>query len=868
MKNIKYILTFLTLVLSVNIFAQTPFPSGIRFPNLKQVTAADSIPVFGANGILKSWIHKDSIGAAKSLQEVTDVGYTTTNPIETSSYLQSGLEVTVPNQKKYLDVLRTSDGNQLITYQTEYWNTTRSQLEPASNVFVGKNAGLSSYTYLSNGFGENALRNNTGHQSNGFGSGSLTANKGNDSNGFGYFVLYGNLGERSNGFGNLSLYNNTGADANAFGSSSLSFNKGRNANGFGNNSLNQNLGNNANGFGYQVLRYNDRNNNTALGHEAFGSFYDDVANKKDVLPEDVQIGTKIITITNHGFVSNNRFINLRYTTTGTPISYLSNNQIYQIEVLDNNTIAVKNNITDPGTGIHTFTPQYQYTNSTTIGANSHPTDSNQITLGDSNVTEIDTYGRHRSRAYGQGHVTGAPTYNLAVDSAGRFIETAMGGGMGNLQQVTDLGYITTNPIEVSNYVKIEGEYVTSALFNENKVILKNDKNLPIIKEMKTTYNGTSLVSDVGLFLGENSGNYNKGRYSNGFGRNALQWNTGINSSGFGDGALSNNKGDYSNGFGHSALNGNEGNDVNGFGRAALMFNEGNNSNGYGSFSLQYNLGNDANGFGNSALNLNKGNHANGFGTSSLRINIGDNATGIGERALTTNSGNNNTALGHNSFGGFYPNSTNAITINTDNTSPSTSLITIPSHNLGPANSNVLLRYSSVNNALSYGHMSIQQFLVIDSNTLKAYASFTIRNQGDFILTPSYIYSNSTALGANSNPNKSNQVVLGDPNVTEITMGNRSILNAIETPDTLSEINLSAIGGNLCNMDSANSSANYDVISTQLNGNAIILINCSVQPTITGGTLISGDEFTPDTDMYMNVRYMGIARGVEYSFKKI
>lgn len=428
MKNIKYIIAVFALFLSANLHSQTPFPSGIRFPNLKQVTSGDSIPVIGANGILKSWIHKDSIASAKNLQAVTDVGYTTTNPLVTSSYLQSGLEITVPNQKKYLDVLRTSDGNSLITYQTEYWNIGNSALDLTSNVFIGKNAGLNSRQNLNNGFGENALSNNTGSQSNGFGNYALSANKGNGSNGFGYFSLVSNTGVNSNGFGNLSLYNNKGNHSSGFGNLALQYNMGHYSNGFSANSLSQNLGNNANGFGYQSLQYNDRNDNTAVGHMAFSDFYDDIANKKDFLPENVQIGTKNITVTNHGFIPNNGFVNLRYTTTGTPITGLSNNRVYQIEVLNSNLLSIPNNITSQGTGIHTFTPQYQYTNSTTIGANSHPTDSNQITLGDPNVTEIDTYGRHRSRAYGQGHVTGEPTYNLAVDSAGRFIETAMGGG--------------------------------------------------------------------------------------------------------------------------------------------------------------------------------------------------------------------------------------------------------------------------------------------------------------------------------------------------------------------------------------------------------------------------------------------------------
>lgn len=434
MKLIKYLLL---LAFTTTVSAQTPFPTGIRFPNITQTTTADSIPVMGRDGIIKSFIPADSLKGGGSitvpnLQEVTDVGYFTTNPISTSSYLQGGLEIIVPNDSKYFNLLRLSNGSDFIKYYSDYWYSSSSWQNDGSlyvGIGSGKNNSTSSLTINSSGFGHNSLMSNKGSQSSGFGHSSLGSNQGQRSNGFGYGSLSSNRGDSSNGFGNLSLYTNIGINSNGFGHNSLNKNRGDNANGFGYYALFQNLGSNSSGFGDATLKFNDRNNNTALGYNSFSDFYDDVALKRDVLPEDVDLSNRHISIPNHGFTpSGSRFINLRYTTTGTPITGLSNNEVYQFDVIDANTIVISNGINSQGTGIHTFTPQYQYTNSTTLGANSQPTASNQITLGDSNVTEVTTYGAINAKAYGAGSKTGTPTYNIATDAAGNFIETPLGGG--------------------------------------------------------------------------------------------------------------------------------------------------------------------------------------------------------------------------------------------------------------------------------------------------------------------------------------------------------------------------------------------------------------------------------------------------------
>jgi len=70
---------------------------------------------------------------------------------------------------------------------------------------------------------------------------------------------------------------------------------------------------------------------------------------------------------------------------------LNPSSIYQFLIVDANTLQISSlpsGFSSTGTDIHTFTPQFRYTNSTTIGYNSQPTASNQIMLGDTNVTEV------------------------------------------------------------------------------------------------------------------------------------------------------------------------------------------------------------------------------------------------------------------------------------------------------------------------------------------------------------------------------------------------------------------------------------------------------------------------------------------------
>ncbi len=244
----------------------------------------------------------------------------------------------------------------------------------------------------SNGFGSYALQNNTGITSNGFGYSALQYNTGTASNGFGSSALRNNTGTASNGFGSSALRNNTGTGSNGFGSYALQNNTGTASNGFGYYALQNNTGTNSNGFGYSALRNNDGNYNTAFGDNSFNTFTEDTGNAKTFVDGNVDVDTDYITITSHGFGATGSYLNLKASTTGVLPTGLTAGSIYQFKIINANTIeCITADITAAaGGGTHTLTPQKVYTNSTAIGYNAEPDASNQIMLGDANVTEVKT----------------------------------------------------------------------------------------------------------------------------------------------------------------------------------------------------------------------------------------------------------------------------------------------------------------------------------------------------------------------------------------------------------------------------------------------------------------------------------------------
>jgi hypothetical protein len=182
---------------------------------------------------------------------------------------------------------------------------------------------------------------------------------------------------KSYGFGHQSLYNNTGVYSS----------------GFGHSALRNNTGVYSSGFGVSALRYNQNDNNTAIGSNAWSTFLTNAGGAENFDYTDIDAGTDRITITTHGFGTNNSYINLTYTEGTSAITGLTDGTIYQVKIIDVDTIGFYEgsrgvNITAVGTGTgHTLTPQYNYENSICIGADTVPTASNQVVIGGSATTQ-------------------------------------------------------------------------------------------------------------------------------------------------------------------------------------------------------------------------------------------------------------------------------------------------------------------------------------------------------------------------------------------------------------------------------------------------------------------------------------------------
>lgn len=208
-------------------------------------------------------------------------------------------------------------------------------------------------------FGSSALRSNTtGSYNSAFGSWSMLNNtSGSQNNSFGRNTLrYNTTGSNNSAFGrNAMISNTTGNDNTALGIYALTSNTtGNNNTAIGNSALYSNGANSASvAVGHNAMKYADdkRNNgietgSTAVGYEALK-------------------GSEVS--------SNNTGIN------NTALGYKS---ITNITIGSNNTAI----------GYNTMINNSEFNNSTAIGANSEVTQSNQIKLGDDNVTNVTTSG--------------------------------------------------------------------------------------------------------------------------------------------------------------------------------------------------------------------------------------------------------------------------------------------------------------------------------------------------------------------------------------------------------------------------------------------------------------------------------------------
>jgi len=148
------------------------------------------------------------------------------------------------------------------------------------------------------------------------------------------------------------------------------------------------------GGGSYSLQYNDADYATALGADSFNNFDEDVANEKTFDNTDIDVANDRITIVGHGFGANNSYRNLKFTQGTDVVPGLITATIHQFKIISVDIVEIiTDTITEQGTGTgHKLTPQFIYTASTAVGYDSEPDAAYQVMLGDSNVTEVKTYG--------------------------------------------------------------------------------------------------------------------------------------------------------------------------------------------------------------------------------------------------------------------------------------------------------------------------------------------------------------------------------------------------------------------------------------------------------------------------------------------
>jgi len=344
----------------------------------------------------------------------------------------------------------TFAGNPVLITQPYWWNTNVSQYYSDTSYGFGAQALSQNKAPGCIAIGGNALWFNTGYNSTGIGSQALANNKGNYVTGIGYlaanenegantigvgrWAARSNLGDNSTGVGLDAISQNTEKDTNGYGVRVLNFNLGEDSNAFGYESAIRNIGLRASGFGHSTLNSNQGNNNTALGHLAH-DFQDNIAGIKTFDGTAANGGTYRITIPTHGFGTTGTWVNLRFNQGTAPLGSLLDNSLHQMKIIDVNTLSFVEvqqgsiyhgnyiYLDTNGTG-HTFTPQFVYSNTTVLGANSQPTKSNQVVLGDSLVTEVFTYGKIEASGFTVSALNTAPASATDVGNLGEIRVTA------------------------------------------------------------------------------------------------------------------------------------------------------------------------------------------------------------------------------------------------------------------------------------------------------------------------------------------------------------------------------------------------------------------------------------------------------------
>ncbi len=476
----------------------------------------------------------------------------------------------------------------------------------------------------------------------GYQAGNSNTDEGKNNTAIGYQALFSNtIGTFNNATGFYALFYNTAGFANtANGYHALFSNttgNGNTANGsqalFSNITGNENTVN-----GYNALYSNTTgSNNTANGSTALYRNTTGSGNTAN------GVSALVANTTGYNNTANGRnslFNNTTgYQNAANGFNALGNNTTGTNNTANGN-LALNANTTgnyNTALGYYSFPTGAAFSNSTAIGANAAITASNQVRLGDNNVTSLYSMGAYAS--------TTSIAPNMYVSATGQIMRSTTGGGggwglTGNAGTIDGTNFIGTTDnvpfnIRVNNQKagRIEAAVNTANTFYG---YLAGNSNTSGTHNIATGYQ---------VLFSNTSGKFNMAH-----GVQALYSNTmGHTNTAFGYRSLySNTTGNINTAIGNGALQSNitgSGNIANGY--FALSSNTTGSGNlAIGSQALQFNT----NGYGNTAI-----------GTPVLASNIsGYYNTGTGYFALTSNTtGFENTASGYYALNNNISGSNNA-----------------------------------------------------------------------------------------------------------------------------------------------------------------------------------------------------------------
>jgi hypothetical protein len=340
----------------------------------------------------------------------------------------------------------------------------------SDNVLIGTYAGRNGTGSYGTMIGSNSGINGTGNELCFLGAYSGSSNNGSYTTLLGYYAGGSNTGESTTSVGNYAGQLNSGTGSVHIGREAGKSNTGGYAINIGYGAGQVNTGSNGINIGYNAGKNNIASNSIAIGNNTSldnkstkATFIGTGANYRILTPVPDPGTTKTfnytaistngyINIPTHGFGTNGTLISLYFVGQNTrpvinydPFSIGFYSELYDgaynFRIIDANTVSfcyiaqsfpysdgsTPVGFISVGSGIgHTLskmsTPVFDFDNVTGIGYGALPTKNNQVVLGNSDVTELYTYGTIRASAYGSGAKGGTASRAIATDINGNFIE--------------------------------------------------------------------------------------------------------------------------------------------------------------------------------------------------------------------------------------------------------------------------------------------------------------------------------------------------------------------------------------------------------------------------------------------------------------